>query len=66
MWWIIDSTFYYKYSSEEYGGKGLGLTLTRQLIEFHDGHILVESELGEGSRFTILLLEKQNTNKNYI
>lgn len=36
-------------------GTGLGLTLTRQLVELHGGSIWVESEEGKGSRFTVEL-----------
>jgi len=38
-------------TTREYGGTGLGLTISRCLIEMMDGRIWVESELGVGSRF---------------
>lgn len=36
-------------------GAGLGLSIARQVIETHQGHIDVESKLGQGSVFTIRL-----------
>jgi diguanylate cyclase (GGDEF)-like protein len=41
--------------SKKYEGVGLGLALTRKLVELHGGKITVESNLGEGSTFTFLL-----------
>ncbi len=37
--------------TRKYGGTGLGLTITKQLIEIMGGSIHVESETGRGSRF---------------
>ncbi len=43
-----------------YGGAGLGLALTKQLIELHGGTIEVESKVGRGSLFTFYLPNEPN------
>jgi len=42
-------------TAREYGGTGLGLTITKQLVELHGGEIRVSSIVGEGTRFTFTL-----------
>jgi two-component system sensor histidine kinase BaeS len=36
-------------------GLGIGLTIVRELVEAHGGSVKAESELGRGSKFTVLL-----------
>ena len=42
-------------TTRNYGGSGVGLTITRHIIEAHGGKIRVESELGVGTTFFITL-----------
>jgi signal transduction histidine kinase len=36
-------------------GSGLGLSIVKQIIDYHQGNIAVWSEVGVGTRFTITL-----------
>ncbi len=36
-------------------GNGIGLSITKEFVEMHDGSISVESEIGKGSVFSVLL-----------
>jgi signal transduction histidine kinase len=55
---IFDRFFHLEKSGDElYGGLGIGLSITRQVIHQHRGSLDVESEPGKGSKFTITLLK---------
>jgi PAS domain S-box-containing protein len=41
-------------ATRRFGGTGLGLALTKKIIEFQHGSISVESAVGQGSTFTVI------------
>lgn len=47
--------------SSKYGGSGLGLSLSHKLATILEGELTVESELGQGSRFSLFLKSKTHS-----
>jgi signal transduction histidine kinase len=45
--------------TSNYEGVGLGLTLSKRIVELHGGQIIVRSEPGQGSVFTVILPRRQ-------
>ena len=40
-------------NTNKYGGSGLGMAITKNLVEMMDGEITVESQKGAGTSFTV-------------
>lgn len=56
----VDSSY-----TRKYGSTGLGLAITKELVELHEGNIWLESRLNEGTKFTFKLPKNRlNNEKN--
>lgn len=45
--------------SRESGGTGLGLAIVKHVMQRHGGELKIESELGKGSKFTLIFLLRE-------
>lgn len=68
---IFDRFYQVNRDGESYTGSGIGLHMTKEYIQLHQGVVLVESDINKGSRFTVhipsqLHPEYQSDNDNEI
>ncbi|MTK63754.1 MAG: PAS domain S-box protein, partial [Methanobacterium sp.] len=53
------------HTAEEYDGTGIGLSITKKIVQQHNGAVWVESKLDEGSTFYFSMpIAEQNIHKN--
>jgi signal transduction histidine kinase len=55
---VLPKIFDYAFTTKGEKGSGLGLSISKQLIENHGGKIAVQSEVGKGTVFTIRIPHK--------
>jgi two-component system phosphate regulon sensor histidine kinase PhoR len=58
--YIFDKFYRASNSRQEYAGTGLGLSIVKSIVENHDGRIWLDSRLGGGTTFTVVLPQHRN------
>ena len=53
-------------TSRKYGGTGLGLVISKRIVELMGGNIWIESELGKGSRFIFTIKARRGSKSSGI
>ncbi len=51
----IFQSFYRAHGADDVSGEGLGLSIVKDIVDLHEGHVDVRSRHGHGSTFSVLL-----------
>ncbi|WP_300156294.1 XrtA/PEP-CTERM system histidine kinase PrsK [Solidesulfovibrio sp.] len=58
---FINKHLFVPFNTTKKDGMGIGLYQSKQIVEAHGGHLVVESHPGQGSTFTVLLPESHHS-----
>jgi signal transduction histidine kinase len=56
----IFQSFYRAHGADDVSGSGLGLSIVKDIVDLHEGHVDVRSRPGRGSSFSVLLPKVQH------
>lgn len=56
---VFDKFYRGRYDGSAVQGTGMGLAIAKEIVEAHGGHIGIESQIGQGSQFTVELHSAQ-------
>ncbi|MBA2354962.1 MAG: HAMP domain-containing histidine kinase, partial [Acidobacteria bacterium] len=55
---------FYRVTGTKAPGTGIGLANVQRIVKAHGGHVLVQSKVGQGTRFEVLIpLEREGASK---
>jgi len=57
--WVFDRFYRAGKGGAKTGGTGLGLAIVREIMHVHQGRVTVESEVGQGTTFSLHLPRAQ-------
>jgi len=54
----VQEKMFIPFFSTKKSGTGIGLSLSREIVKMHNGNLLVQTKVGEGSAFTVIFPKK--------
>ena len=60
----ISQTFFRAENARRFNGSGIGLSLSRKILQLHNGKLMIKSEVGKGTTITIQF-QKNKMNKTF-
>ena len=59
VWLVMENHFSFTKDKSDVKGSGLGLSISKRIVEKHNGRIWIESKIGEGTTFYFTIPKKE-------